>query len=78
MSFKPLEESIYCKYLKIVGWNLEKGSIDYNLFDENGVFMCSIKIAHGKGRKREVIAFSVHKTKQKFKEKGLIWPPKKK
>jgi len=78
MVFKPLEEDIYIGYLKIVGWRLIKGGIDYNLFDENGIFICNIKISHGKGKKREVVAFSVHKTEKKFKERGLKWPPKKK
>lgn len=36
-----------------------------------------IKIAHGKNTKREVVAHSVHKTKKKFEERGLQWPPKK-
>ncbi len=78
MVFKPLDENTYLKYLKLIGWTLAKGSIDHNLYDENGVFVCSIKIAHGKGKKREVIAFSVHKTEQKLKERGMQWPPKKK
>lgn len=78
MVYKPLDEHVYLKYLKVVNWSLKKGGIDYNLYDENGVFICTIKIAHGKGKKKEVIAHSVHKTEQKFKEKGLKWPPKKK
>ena len=78
MPFKPIEERTYLEYLEIVGWRLVKGGIDYNLFDDKGIFMCSIKINHGKGKKREVIAFSVHKTEKKFKERGLKWPPKKK
>ena len=78
MTFKPMEESTYRGYLKLVGWCLEKGGIDYSLFDENGVFVCTIKIIHGKGKKREVAAFSVNKTSKKFKEKGWTWPPRKK
>ena len=78
MVYKPLEERTYLEYLKLAGWKLVKGSIDYNLLDDKGIFMCSIKISHGKGQKREVVAFSVNKTEKKFKERGLKWPPKKK
>ncbi len=78
MAYKPLQERTYLEYLKSVGWKLIKGSIDYNLMDDRGIFMCSIKICHGNGKKREVVAFSVHKTEKKFKERGLKWPPKKK
>jgi hypothetical protein len=78
MAYKPMEEKDYLNYLKIVGWQLIKGGIDYNLFDDKGVFVCTIKINHGKGKKREVIAFCIHKTEKKFKERGLKWPPKKK
>lgn len=60
------------------GGSLEKGGIDWNLYDENEVFLCSIKISHGKNTKEEVVANSVDKTKKIFKEKGLSWPPKKK
>lgn len=73
-----MDESTYLGHLKAVGWCLEKGGIDYNLYDEKGIFICSIKISHGKGKKREVVAFSVHKTERKFKEKRLTWPPRKK
>ena len=78
MAYKPMEERDYLEFLKIARWKLEKGGIDYSLFDENGIFVCTIKIIHGKGKKREVAAFSVNKTAKKFKEKGLIWPPRKK
>lgn len=78
MTFKPLDEKIYRKYLKIAGWKLIKGSIDYNLYDEEDKFVCTIKISHGKGKKKEVIAFCVNKTIKHFKERGLKWPPKKK
>ena len=78
MSYKPMEESTFLGYLKVVAWSLVKGGIDYNLFDERGIFVCSIKILHGKGRKREVAALSVHKTEKKFKERGFQWPPRRK
>ena len=78
MVYKPLDRKIFLRYIKLVEWSLEKGAIDWNLYDENNVFLCSIKIAHGKKTKEEVVANSVDKTKKIFKEKGLIWPPQKK
>ena len=78
MTFKPIDEKTYRQYLKIVGWSLVKGSIDYKLLDENGSFLCTIKIAHGKKSKQEVIAHSVHKTKIEFKKRDWSWPPQKK
>lgn len=78
MPYKPLEEKTYRQYIKIVGWSLIKGGFDYNLYDEKGDFVCSIKIAHGKNTKQEVVAISVQKTEKAFKKRGLTWPPKKK
>ena len=78
MAFRPMDEGVYLKYLKMVGWNLTKGSIDYKLHDEDGEFLCAIKIAHGKHTKKEVVAFSVQKTEREFKRRGLQWPPQKK
>ena len=78
MPYKPLEVKTFKKYLKLVGWKLVKGGIDYKLHDENNQFVCSIKIAHGKNTKEEVVALSVKKTEQEFKIKGWTWPPKKK
>lgn len=75
---KPLEERKYIMYLKLVGWSLEKGGIDYSLCDENGNHLCTIKVDHGKGKKKEVSASSVRKTEQEFKERGWSWPPQKK
>lgn len=75
---KPLEERKYLAYLRLVGWRLEKGGVDYNLLDENGKFLCAIKITHAKGKKREVSATSIRKTEREFKEKQLSWPPQKK
>lgn len=74
---KPLEERKYIGYLKIVGWTLEKGGIDYNLYDENGNFLCTIKIIHAKGRKREVSPSSVRRIELELKERGWPWPPEK-
>ncbi len=72
---KPLEEKQYLQYLKIVGWSCKKGGIDYSLCDENGKYLRTIKILHGKGRKREVAASSIRQTKREFKERGWQWPP---
>jgi hypothetical protein len=78
MVYKPLDEKNYLRYLKIAGWSLIKGSIDYKLLDNNGNFVCAIKISHGKKTKKEVVANSIHKTEQEFKLRGLQWPPRKK
>lgn len=78
MVFKPLDEKIYLKYLKIAGWSLRKGSIDHKLYDDKNQFVCAIKISHGKNTKEEVVAMSVQKTAREFKERGLVWPPRKK
>jgi hypothetical protein len=75
---KPLEERKYLAYLKLVNWSLEKSGFDYNLCNEKGNYICTIKITHAKGKKREVAASSIRKTELKFKEKGLLWPPQKK
>ncbi len=77
MAFKPMEEGTYIAHLKIAGWRLTKAGIDYSLLDEKGTFVCTIKISHGKGKKREVVAPHVQKTGKKFKERGLKWPPQK-
>jgi hypothetical protein len=78
MAFKPLGEGVYLKCLKVVGWSLTKGSIDYKLLNENGEFLCAIKVAHGKHTKKEVVAFSIQKTEREFKKRGWPWPPQKK
>lgn len=78
MVYKPLDVKTYLKYLRLVGWGLKKGSVDWNLLDGNRNFLCSIKIAHGSCTKEEVIARSVHRTEQEFKKRGLSWPPQKK
>ena len=75
---KPLDERKFNAYLKLVGWSLEKGGVDYNLLDEKGHFLCAIKVIHSKGKKREVAASSIRKTEQEFKERGWLWPPQKK
>ncbi|MBM3191134.1 MAG: hypothetical protein FJZ63_00580 [Chlamydiae bacterium] len=78
MVYKPMDESVYKRYIKAVGWSLEKGSIDWKLTNENGQFVCTIKISHGKKSDKGVVAHSVKKTEQEFKKRGWSWPPKKK
>lgn len=63
MPYKPLTKKFFEKYITFVGWKLEKGAVDWNLFDAKGNFICSIIIAHGKKTKSEITAFSVHKIK---------------
>ena len=78
MTYKPMPVKVFKHHIKTAGWSLEKGSIDWNLYDGAGAFICSIKIAHGKHTKEEIIADSVNKTKKAFKDRGLKWPPVKK
>jgi hypothetical protein len=75
MPFKPLSIKVFEKYIESVGWNLEKGSVDWNLYNEKGDFICSVIKAHGKNTKSEITAFSVNKTKKAFEERRLKWPP---
>jgi hypothetical protein len=75
---KPIPEHQYLKYIRLLDWDLRKGGIDYNLYDENNHFLCSIKIAHGKGKKREVVPGCIRKTQKICEERGLKWPPRKK
>lgn len=78
MPFKPMPLRIFQKYLRLVNWKLEKGSIDHNLYDEFDNLVCSIKVSHGKNTKsNEVVAQSVRKVEKEFKKRGDIWPPKK-
>jgi hypothetical protein len=46
MPYKPLPLRVYARHLKVVNWTLEKGGVDYNLFNENGaVCLCYKNIA---------------------------------
>jgi hypothetical protein len=78
MSYKPLSTARYRQYIKIIGWSLEKGGIDWKLYDEHGSFLCTIIISHGKKTKEEIVAYSVQQTERICKKRGLKWPPKKK
>lgn len=78
MAYKPLPTSKYRRFIKSLGWSLEKGGIDWKLYDESGAFLCTIIIAHGKKSKEEVVAYSVQQTERLCKKRGLQWPPKKK
>lgn len=69
MAYKPLPVSKYEQYIKLAGWTLEKGKIDWNLYDEQRDFICSIKMAHGKNTKKEVVAISVKKQKLLLKRR---------
>lgn len=77
MVFKPMQPSDFKRYLNNVGWYLEKGGIDWSVFDDKGKFVCSIRISHGT-TKSEVPAFDIHKVKKHFIKRGMQWPPQKK
>jgi len=78
MPFKPMPVKKYLQYIRIVNWKLEKGSIDWKLFNEDDKLICTIMISHGKKTNEEVTAYCVQKTEKAFKEAGLSWPPRKK
>lgn len=46
MPFKPMPEREYRYYIKLVGWTLQKGKVDWNLYTDKGEFVCAIAIAH--------------------------------
>ena len=75
---KPMPEQLFHRYLRMLGWSLLKGGIDYNLYDADKQFLCAIKIGHGKGKKREVVPASIRKVQRLCEEMGLLWPPRKK
>jgi len=78
MVFKPMTPELFKKYVELVGWRLEKGGIDWNLYSDEGRFVCCVQMSHSRGNKREVTAFSVKKVEQEFKRRRLAWPPRKK
>ena len=71
-------KTFYENILKQWDGSLLKEGLITNLYDQDGNLVCSIKIAHDKNTKREVVAHSIHKIEKKFKERGLKWPPLKK
>ncbi|MCE5317221.1 MAG: hypothetical protein LLG04_07650 [Parachlamydia sp.] len=79
MPFKPVPLRVFLDLVKLVDWDLKKGKIDWNLYDEENALVCSIKISHGKNSKaNEVVAHSIKKVEREFKKRRLAWPPKRK
>lgn len=74
MPYKPMTKREFEKCIHAVGWTLEKGSIDWKLYDEEHKFVCTIKITHPGG---EVIAMHVNRVKKEFDSRGLLWNQKK-
>jgi hypothetical protein len=68
--YKPLKLVRYLRWIKSFGWSLDKGKIDWLLLDENGHFLCTIKVSHP--GPAEVVADSVRKTEKRLKERGLL------
>lgn len=54
MTYKPLPIKKFKRYVQEVGWVLSKGSVDWNLYNDKGDFICSIIISHGKERNRKL------------------------
>jgi len=78
MPYKPMSPQVFKKYIEMVGWRLEKGGVDWNLYSDTGAFICTIQISHGSQTKTEVTARSVRKVENAFKERKWSWPPQKK
>jgi hypothetical protein len=69
MPYKPMKLRDYLRWIRQYGWDLEKGSVDWKLIDEQGhVRKANIIITHPG---REVIARHVNDTRQKLEEEGL-------
>lgn len=73
MPFNPIKRRDFEKRIREFGWYLEKGSIDWKLYDENKKFICAIKITHPGN---ESIPMHINKVKKLCKERGLIWEEK--
>jgi hypothetical protein len=68
--YRPLKLSYYLKWISKFGWSLRKVKIDWLLLDDDGHFVCTIKIQHP--GPREVVAHSVKKTEAMVRERDLI------
>jgi len=42
MPFKPLPIKTFEKFIEAVGGSLEKGAVDWNLYNEKSDFICSV------------------------------------
>lgn len=71
MPFKPMPTRKFLKLLKRVGWTMVKGAYDWNLYDENEIFVCSVIRQHP--GEDVIVALSVAKVTKKLKERGLPW-----
>jgi hypothetical protein len=78
MGFKPMSPAVFERHLKIVGWHIEKGSFDWNLYSEEDGLVCTVQIVHGSKSKNEVSAYCVGRVEQEIKRRGWTWPPQKK
>jgi hypothetical protein len=63
--YKPLKLRDYLRWISQFGWSLRKGSVDWNLVDQNGNFVCAIIIQHP--GPKEVVARSVQRTEKELK-----------
>ena len=70
MPFKPMPKRKFQKWIQGFGWTLKKGKIDWNVYDENGIFVCSVVVQHP--GENNVIAHSVKKVETELRERGLI------
>ena len=68
--YKPIKLYRYIAWIRTFGWSVRRGKIDWLLLDENGNFVCTIKVQHP--GPEEVVAHSVRKTERWLKERGLL------
>ena len=69
MTFKPIPVKQFEKRLKRLGFSWKKGGIDWNVYDADGIFVCSVKINHP--GENVVSATSVQKFDRKLKERDM-------
>jgi len=67
--FKPMPTKKFRKWLKQLGWNVEKGGIDWHIYDENGHYVCTVILQHP--GEDVVKAASVKNLQTHLKERGL-------
>jgi hypothetical protein len=71
MSFKPMKLRDYKKWIHTFGWKLEKGGMDWKLYNQRGELMVrNIIIPHPPGS--EVASLSVKKTRKALELEGLL------
>lgn len=69
MAFKPVPSKKFAKWVKSLGWSIEKGGIDWHVYDENGNYVCTVVLQHP--GENVVKATSVKNFQMHLKERDL-------